>query len=366
MKILYVCTSTDTGGAETALRAQAFAAKKEGHAVKILSLKALGPVGESLRREGLDVSSLELRGKLRPLETAGALARLVREIQDFDPAVVHAFLFRAVQFCRLAKRRIPFKLVTTPHYDLSRKNVFLRLLDRALKDMDDASCAESRATAEYLQKKQKYAENKVRLVTNGVDLEFFRPDADQSARERAKLGFGPEETVFVCAARLSPEKNHTLLLNSFAAVQAKNPAIRLVLAGDGPEKEKLQAFVRQKGLQEKVIFAGEVSNVRPFLLASDVFILVSSIESLPMALLEACSCGLPSIVSKAGDMPRVVLHGESGFVFNGQDPVLLSALMAELAENKTLRKQMGRRARAVMERYYPAPEGIYLKIYQEI
>lgn len=366
MKILYVCTSTETGGAETALYAQALAAREAGNDVKIISLKPLGSVGEKIQTADLNVISFQMKGKFRLLETAGVLARLVQEIQDFKPDVVHAFLYRAIQWCRLAKRRTEFRLITTPHYDLSRKNYFLRLLDRALKDADNISCAESYATAEFLKKKQKYPEEKIRLVTNGVRAEAFHPDEQRSVRERETLGFTPQDVVFLCGARLSAEKNHMFLLKSFASVSAKNPHVKLILAGDGPEKEKLAAFVREKRLENAVFMPGEVSDIYSFLLASDVAILVSSIESLPMFLLEACSCGLPAVVSKAGDMPRLVHHGENGFVCNGRDSVLLSALIAELAENKTLRQRMGQKSLERIQKYYPAPERIYLQIYQEI
>ena len=365
MNILYVCTSTETGGAETALRAQALAAREAGHSVKIISLKPLGSVGKDLQNKGFEIISFHMKGKLRPLETAGVLARLVQEIQEFKPNIVHACLYRAIQLCRLAKRRAEFTLVTTPHYDLSRKNYFLRLLDRALKDADSVSCAESYATAEFLKKKQKYAEEKIRLVTNGVRAEVFHPNEQRAVQEREKWGFAPQDVVFLCGARLSAEKNHMLLLKSFASVSAKNPHVKLMLAGDGPEKEKLEAFVCEKKMEKAVFFMGEVSNIYPLLLASDAAILVSSIESMPMFLLEACSCGLPAIVSKAGDMPRLVHHGENGFVCNGQDPVLLSALIAEMAENKTLRKRMGQKSLERIHKYYPAPEQIYLQIYQE-
>lgn len=351
------------GGAETALRAQSLAAREAGHDVKVISLKPLGVVAADMRQAGLEVISLNLAGKIRPLETAGVLARLVQEIELFRPDVVHAMLYRAVQLCRLAKRRISFKLITTPHYNLSRKNAFLRLLDRALKDADDISCAESYTTAEYLKKKQRYSEEKVRLVTNGADTGFFHPDEIRSGQERQKMGFSEQDVVFVCVARLCKEKNHMLLLQSFSAVAAKNPHIKLILAGDGPEKEKLTDFVRKNKLEKAVTILGEVSNIYPVLLASDVAILVSSVESLPMFLLEACSCGLPAIVSKAGDVPCLVHHGENGFVCNGRDPVLISALIAELAANKTLRKQMGKASLARIKKYYPAPEQIYLQIY---
>ena len=366
MKILYVSTSTETGGAETALRRLALAAQEAGNTVKIISLKPLGPVGKDLQKQGFDVVSLDLTGKLRPLENAGVLARLVCEIETFSPNVVHAFLYRGILFCRLAKRRIPFKLVTTPHFDLSKKGYFLRILDRALKDVDDVSCAESRSTADFLQKKQKYQEDKLRLLCNGVDLEHFAPDETLRRQIRQKNGWTEDNVVFACVARLSKEKNHSLLIDAFAAVYSRNPKVRLVLVGDGPEKQTIQQQIEQKNLTQAVTLYGEAEDVAPLLAAADVFVLTSTIESLPMALLEACACALPAIVSKVGDMPLVVYHGENGFVFNGKDPILLSVLMAELAENKNLRHKMGKSSRRRMQTYYPSPEQKYLAIYKEI
>ena len=99
------------------------------------------------------------------------------------------------------------------------------------------------------------------------------------------------------------------------------------------------------------------------MLASDAFVLVSLEESLPLSLLEACSCGLPSIVSKVGDMPRAVLHGKTGFVCNGQDPIIISALMDQFLADPVNRKQMGSDARVHIKTQYGAKEKIYLKIY---
>ncbi len=366
MKILYVSTSTEMGGAETSLRSLAFAAKKAGHEVKIISLKPLGSVGKEILSRGIEVISLNLKSKNNMLETAGVFARLVQEIVNYKPDIVHAVLFRAIQFCRSAKKKVPFTLITTPHYDLSKKNWFLRLWDRGLKDMDNISCAESQMTADFLLQKQRYKKEKVRLVQNGVDTQFFTPNESLGKKMREKLGFHSKDTVFICVARLSSEKNHQLILESFAAVKAKNPKIGMILVGDGPENAKLKEFAYQRHLEKDICFVGEVSNVYQYLLASDVFILTSFVESLPISLLEACSCQIPAIVSKVGDMPLVVEHGKTGFVFNGKDPVLLSVLMAEMCQNENLRKQMGISARKKIKKTYSCAEDKYLKIYQEI
>ena len=365
MKILYVSTSTDMGGAETSLRSLALFAKKEGHSVKIISLKPLGSVGKDIISQGIEVISLNLKKKSNMLENAGVFSRLVQEIENYRPDIVHAILFRAIQFCRSAKKKTSFTLITTPHYDLSKKNWFLRLWDRGLKEMDDISCAESQMTADYLLSKQRYNKDKVCCIPNGINTQLFSPNDSLGKKTREKLGFRSKDIVFICVARLSAEKNHQTLLESFAAVKAKNPEIGMILVGDGPENAKLKEFVYQRHLEKDVCFVGEVSNVYPYLLASDVFVLASSIESLPISLLEACSCQLPAIVSKVGDMPLVVKHGKTGFVFNGKDPIILSALMAEICQNENLRKQMGLSARKRIKQKYSCPEEKYLDIYKK-
>jgi len=366
MKILYVSTSTQRGGAENALRSLALAAHKAGHTVRIISLKSAGAVAEQMKQDGLDIVSLDVAAKFSLLQTVGALARLINEIKTFQPDVVHAVLYRAIQLCRQAKKYAKFKLVTTPHYDLSKQNYFKRLWDRGLKNADDVSCAESQQTADFLLQKQKYSQHKLYLICNGVDTVYFSPDAQARAKERKKMNFAAENKVFCCVARLSEEKNHLVLLRAFASLYEKNPSVRLLLVGEGPEREKLQDFVNLNIPQKAVMFAGDTTDVRPYLQAADIFVLPSETESLPLALLEACACGLPAIVSKTGDMPQVVEHGETGFVFNGKDPVLLCVLMAELLENRVLCQKMGKKARTRTIKNYPLPEPKYLEIYTKI
>lgn len=366
MKILYVITTTDCGGAERALLRLARAARDVGHTVKIISLKPAGTVAGQLREDGFDVLSLDVQNKFSLRQSARALARLVEEIKTFRPDVVHAFLFRAIQLCRQAKKYAAFKLITTPHYDLAKQTVFKRLWDRALKNADDISCAESQQTADFLLKKQKYNSKKVHLICNGVDSLFFSPNAQARANERKALGFSPQQIVFCCVARLSKEKNIAFLLQAFAWVHAKNPDSRLVLVGGGAEKPEIEAILLKNGLKEAVLMTGEIQDVRPYLRAADIFVLPSKIESLPLALLEACACGLPAIVSKVGDMPHAVLHGETGFVFSGNNITILSMLMAELLANASLRKKMGKQARTHIEQNYPPAEPQYLELYKNM
>jgi len=338
MKILYVITSTETGGAEKALSALAQETVRQGHTVRILCIKKLGRIAEQLQQNGLEVKTIysKLPGQI--------VRKLKAQMADFRPDIVHAMLFRAIELARLACDKNSVKLVVTPHFDLSKKNFLFRLADRLLEVKDTLAIAESFSTAEYLIKQQGYPKNKVYLLPNGIDkTQFYR---DESLREKMRKAksFHVKTVVFLCVARLSPVKDPLTLLQAFRNVWLRNKETRLVYVGEGQERSKLEAYLRQNGMEKTVFLEGEKDNINDYLNMADVFVLPSKEESLPLALLEALQVGLPCVVSRVGDMPLWVEHGQNGYVFNPGDITLLSCLLNELADNEKLRREMGEKS----------------------
>lgn len=360
MKILYVITSTDVGGAEKAL-AELAAFMAGEHAVKVVSLKPLGPVAQELRTAGVEVTSLEMRW----YSQTRVIQKLAAEIESFKPDIVHAMLYRAIEYTRVACAGKGIKLITTPHFDLSKKNFSFRWVDRLLKDLDALTVAESFSTARYLVEKQKYQKNKVYLLPNGADEKAFYPDAGARQAMRQKYGYTPENTVFISVARLAPVKAPLALLQAFRNVLRSFPSARLVYVGEGPERAQLEAFVRQNGMETTVLLAGEQSNINEWLNMADVFVLPSVEESLPLALLEALRVGLPCLVSDTGDMPLWVEHGKNGFVFKKRDLTLLSCFMAELADSPERRAEKGQYSLTLSKRMTHTSEQ-YQRIYQQL
>lgn len=335
MKILYVISSTDVGGAEQSL-VSLVRCTAQNHTVKVVCLKPLGPLAQALRSSGAEVVSLNMTGI-----GFGVVSQLVDVLNTFRPDLVHAMLFRAIEFARLAcaGRNIP--LITTPHFDLSKKPVVLRWLDRVLKNMDSLSCAESVSTYNFLVQKQHYSADKTRLLKNSVEKSLFFKDNFLKSRMRAEKKILDSQVVYICVARLAKIKQPELLLRAFSRILPNCPHAKLIYVGDGPERKSLEKYIQKYHLQDQVLLAGEQKNVNDWLNMADVFVLVSKEESLPMALLEAQQVGLPCIVSQVGDMPRQIEHGKNGFVCKNGDEVLLSCLLAELYENKELRQKMG-------------------------
>ena len=334
MKILYVITSTSLGGAEKALFELA-SKTSEIHTVKVVCLKKLGSVAAALQKKGISVLSLNMKGP-----GLGIVKKLSKEILSFQPDIVHAMLYRAMVFSRLACAGKPVKLITTPHFDLSKKNILLRGMDRLLKEIDCLTVAESFSTANYLVTNQKYKKEKVYLLPNGVDKTIFYPDSSLRNVMRNRYQYTEEMTVFICVARLEPVKDPLTLLKAFRNIYRTQPGARLIYVGEGGEEAVLKNYIEQTGLQEAVLLAGKQENVVAWLNMADVFVLPSIEESLPLALLEGLHVGLPCIVSRVGDMPLWVEHGKNGFVFPKGDVILLSCFLKEMC-SRELRKKMG-------------------------
>ena len=143
---------------------------------------------------------------------------------------------------------------------------------------------------------------------------------------------------------------------------------RLVMVGDGPEREPLEQRVAASPLAHLVAFAGEQNDLVPWLSAADVFLLPSSEESFGLAALEAMACEVPVIVSRVGGLPEVVSHGETGFLFAPEDLDGMAEQAVSLLQDAGLRGRIGRaaashvRARYCVDAVVPQYERIYAAV----
>ena len=159
----------------------------------------------------------------------------------------------------------------------------------------DVYCACSAIAAEW--KYEPVYSEKALIIKNGIDILRFAFDAGKREQIRRTLGFGEKTFVLGNAGRFSRQKNQAFLINIFAEVVKKEQDSRLLLAGDGEEMDRIRVLVKQKGLEEKVVFTGSVTDVENYLQAMDVFLLPSLYEGLPIAAVEAQCSGLPVLFS---------------------------------------------------------------------
>ena len=361
MKILYLTTSTELGGAEKAIADLAVACSNQ-HTVRVLSLRPCGQIADYLKENGVEVFSLNLVKKPWP----GRLIKAVqKQLDEFQPDVVHGVLYWGMEIARIACAGRKVKVITSPHFDFSKRPFYQRVLDFLLKSRDTLTIAESFSTAQYLVKHQKYPKEKVFFLPNCIDEKRFFKDDSLRREMRRKYHYQDKDVVIVQVSRLEPEKDPMSLVAAFRNVFRTFPQAHLVFVGDGTEREKMENFIKASHLEKQVLITGMQTNVNSWLNLADIFVLPSKEESLPLGLLEALQIGLPCVVSRVGDMPLWVEHGQNGFVFPPQDITLLSCFLTELCTQKSLREQQGRLSLEKMKsKRYSFPQ--YQHIYEQI
>ena len=147
-----------------------------------------------------------------------------------------------------------------------------------------------------------FKKGKVMILPNAIDPERFRFSRTARQEIRTKYGIVEDDFVIGHVGRFFPEKNHKFIIEIFSEYSRNHERSKLLLVGNGPLQGEIQDIVKQKGLEEKVFFAGLQKDVVRFYCAMDVLLLPSTREAFPMTLVEAQYNGLPCIVSAA--VPR--------------------------------------------------------------
>ena len=193
-----------------------------------------------------------------------------------------------------------------------------------------------------------FAPDKLFTIYNGVDLSAGRPAMDRAAFF-SQHGI-PEEPGAVyagIAARLNPVKDIATLLRGFALARERVPALRLLIAGDGPQEGELKALAESLGLGETVRFLGWLEDTDSFYASLDINTLTSLSETFPYALTEGARQHKATVSSRVGGVPRLIDHGVNGFLFSPGDPAALGDCLARLAGDEGLR---GRFAEALYDK----------------
>ncbi len=189
--------------------------------------------------------------------------------------------------------------------------------------------------------------NQLALIPNGINCESFTEDSHAREQVRQKFGVRNNEILLGFLGRFDPIKNFDLLLDSFEMCVKEDSSFKLMLIGDGPQSNYIQALCREKHIEEMVVFAGRNENVLPFIQALDIFVLTSFREQLPMSLLEAMAVGIPVVSTAVGDIPSLIEEGKQGLLVRLNAPEttkLMSSCFLQL-RNQADRQTMGRACR---------------------
>lgn len=193
------------------------------------------------------------------------------------------------------------------------------------------------------------SEKKIAVIPNGVNYTHFA-EAAVNSKVLEELGERSEKEVrIVFVGRLSKVKNLEFLIRALPHIRTRNP-YRLVIVGEGEERENLEALAMHLGVSEQTVFVGHQDNVAPYLAACQIFALPSLYETIANCLLEAMSAGLSCVVLQPGkynvrtSSDEVIFEGKTGFLTDGAEPTQMANAIARLIDDPALRKSIGQSA----------------------
>jgi L-malate glycosyltransferase len=343
IKVLQVIKSLGRGGAETLLVETLKLHDKENfdfHYIYFLPWK--NQLVEGLIQNGGKVSCFAANNNVQLLLKVRKLVRYIRENQ-ID--LIHAHLPWAGVVARLAGKITGVPVIYTEHNKQERYHFATRLLNLASMNLLSTVVAVSGDVEESIRKHKPGLKAKLTTILNGVNVDHFRPDNSKREATRATLGIPANANVIITIAVFRFQKRLDLWLEIAAKILRKNPRTHFIIVGDGPLKLMVNEKRDQLDLTGNVHLVGLQTEVRPYLAASDIYMMSSIFEGLPIALLEAMSFGLPVVSTDAGGIKEVVRHQRDGLLTGVDQSEALVDFALTLISDTNLLTTMGQSAR---------------------
>jgi glycosyltransferase involved in cell wall biosynthesis len=286
--------------------------------------------------------------------------------------VVHFHLPYTAALGRLVVATIPRRarpaIVYTEHSLWNKMAVLIKGLNRATIGLDQSLIVVSEAARDALPDGLK---DRARVIVHGVDLS--RSDTFIARREevrkdvRSELGIADEELLILTVANLRREKGYDVLLDAARLMMDRHDAVRFAAVGRGPLEHDLEDRHRELGLGDRFQFLGQREDVLRLLTGSDVFVLASHQEGLPVALMEATSVGMPIVATEVGGVPQVITDGRDGLIVLPGHPTELAEALEKVTSDPVLRRHLGQGAKARSSLFDVASasrqiEGIYRQL----
>ena len=366
MRVTHVIDTLTWGGAEALLADAVHALRSQGVESSVVHLKDLhgSPMAERLRRAGVEPVLAPISALVSPraLRTVRAAVRATR------PDVVHTHLGYSDMLGGLAARSLGVPFVCTLHvmrWERSgREGVKERLFARVRRHAAARVIAVSDAArAEYLATGWDVPAHVV-TVHNGIAR---RPQAGAGPEVRRRLGLGEDDLVAATVSVLRDGKGHAEAAEAVAALRRTEPRLRLLVCGDGPDRERVRDVLAPLG--EGAVMAGHVEDVMEVLDAVDVLVHPTHVDAFPTSLIEAAAAGVPVIATAVGGVPEIVEDGVTGALLAAPPRAddLATALRRLLAD-PALRRAYGHAATERFAiRFAPEPWGRALTaLYDEV
>lgn len=350
ISLIMIINSLDIGGAENILFS--ILENKNKNNILIISLTSVGYYGKELQKKGFKIISLNCK---KNLSLINKFIELLKIINYYKPLIVHTWMYHANLFGGLSAKILGIKnIFWSIHHDYEYSNLIKKIEMKILSFLSHSIpskivfCSFS-SKIKHLQKGYKPSISIV--IENGINTDIFKPSNTKRKRQRLKLKI-KEDCFLICnIARFHPIKDHANLLKALFLLENK-VNFKCFLIGENIKKNylKMQHNIKKFGLKEKVFIFGKSKKLYNLLNAFDLNILSSKSESSPLSLMEAMSCGIPSISTDVGDASKII--GDSGWIVSHSNSEELASMINYVYIERQLLKNKSKASRnRILENY---------------
>jgi glycosyltransferase involved in cell wall biosynthesis len=348
LRLLAYTDSPEVGGAELALGYLLGALSRE---IDVGVLATNADVAAAIAAARTCVSVTTVRNPDGASDGA-ALREHLSAIRTFAPDILHAnqawpFACAYGELAGLLARGT--RVLAVDHLPLSVSVARVRRMGQQLLARTlSAHVAVGDRCARMVEEIVGLPHDSVIAVPNGVPLCSSDPDATRRAEHKGRHASASERLVIGSLGRLTEQKGYDLLVRALPALADA----RLVLVGDGPEREPLERMARELEVADRLTITGWVADAPSHLSEFDVFALPSRWEGMPLGILEAMHAGLPVVATDVGSVAEVVGDGDTGYVVRSEDPAALEDRLLRLLDAPALRARMGEQGQALARERY--------------
>ncbi len=340
VRVLHLISGGDSGGAKTHVLSLLQDLNRHIEAELVCYMEA--EFSEEARAKGIPT-------RVFPGGFRSGLEKTRELIENGGYDIVHCHGSRANLTGALLKRHFDIPFISTVHSDYKLDYLgrplaaatYGQLNKMALRRMDYRVCVSDSMRQTLIDRG--FDANRLMTIYNGVD--FSRPAPAITRREWfSEIGcdFPDDAIVLGIAARFDAVKDVATTVRGFAGAAKENDRLRLLIAGDGREREMLEALCSELGVRGKVFFAGWINGMDGYYASVDINAISSLSETFPYAVTEAARAGIPTVASRVGGLPRIIINGETGMLFEPQDHETMTRCILALANDEALRKKLGR------------------------
>ncbi len=354
MRIARILTRLNLGGPARQVLESDRRLQERGHEIRVYCGSpedGEGDLSSILQGQGVTVQRVPgLQRAIRPLQDFQASRFLRRALRDWAPDIVHTHASKAGWVGRLAARGLGARVLHTFHGHVfdghfsPAKTARLRRIERFLAGRTDQIVTVSQASRRELAGLGVAPESRIQVLYGGADVAGLALATREQAGLRESLGLGQDALLIGVLGRLAPIKRTRRALEAFLIARRDLPTAHLVFIGDGPDRLRLEQDLEKCAPELKacVFLGGPWGNMAHMLPDLDLLLSASHHEGLPISMVEAGACRVPSVATPVGGVGEFVIPGQTGFI--GESVEALAEGLVALGSDADLRRELGQGA----------------------